>query len=123
MTLRELAHSAQQHLQTVADMPVKRSHIHELLAAAFGYSSWAAFCSESLLADAGVGDALAGTSPQVIGRAVQLGYGQRASVVLADAVVAFAMARQVSCVRWADVRDALVVVPVSRQREPAGRRG
>ena len=116
MTLRELAHSAHQHLQTVAGLPVKRSHVHELLAAAFGYSSWAAFCSESLLADAGVGDALAGTSPQLIGRAVQLGYGQAASVLLADALVAFAVAWQVSwqvsCVRWADVREALAAVPV-----------
>ena len=112
MTLREFAHSAQQHLQTLAGLPVKRSHVHELLAAAFGYSSWAAFRSESLLADAGVGERLAGTSPQLIGRAVQLGYGQTASVLLADALVAFAMAQQVSCIRWVDVREALVVVPV-----------
>ena len=112
MTLREFAHSAQQHLQTLAGLPVKRSHVHELLAAAFGYSSWAAFRSESLLADAGVGERLAGTSPQQIGRAVQLGYGQTASVLLADALVAFAMAQQVSCIRWVDVREALVVVPV-----------
>ena len=91
MTLRALAHSAQQHLQTRVGLPVTRSHVHELLAASFGYSSWAAFRSESLLADAGVGDALAGKSPQLIGRAVQLGYGQAASVLLADAVVAFAM--------------------------------
>ena len=52
MTLKELAHSAQQHLQTLAGVPVKRSYVHELLAAAFR--------SESLLANAGVGDALAG---------------------------------------------------------------
>jgi hypothetical protein len=104
MTLKELAHSAQQHLQTLAGVPVKRSYVHELLAAAFR--------SESLLANAGVGDALAGKSPQLIGRAVQLGYGQAASVLLADAVVAFAMARQVSCIRWMDVRDALAVAPV-----------
>ena len=112
MTLKELAHSAQQHLQTLAGVPVKRSHVHELLAAAFGYSSWAAFRSESLLADAGVGKPLASKSPQLIGRAVQLGYGQAESVLLADAVVALAMARQVSCIRWMDVRDALVVAPV-----------
>ena len=55
MTLRELVHSAQQHLQTLSGLPVKRSHVRELLAAALGYSSWAAFRSESLLADAGVG--------------------------------------------------------------------
>ena len=54
MTLKALAHAAQHHLQTCARMPVKRSHVHELLAAAIGYASWVAFSSESLLADAGV---------------------------------------------------------------------
>ena len=111
MTLKALAHSAQQHLQTRAGSPVKRSHVHELLAAAFGYASWAAFRSESLLADAGVGGALASASPQLIGRAVQLGYEQTLSVQLADALVEFAMSRQLSCVRWAHVREALAVVP------------
>ncbi len=71
MTLKELAHSAQQPLQALAGVPVKRSHVRELLAAAFGDSSWAAFRSESLLADAGVGAALAGVSLQLIARAVQ----------------------------------------------------
>ncbi len=52
MTLKELAHSAQQHLQTLAGVPVKRSNVHELLAAAFGYLSWAAFGSESLVVGA-----------------------------------------------------------------------
>jgi hypothetical protein len=111
MTLKALAHSAQQHLQTRAGLPVKRSHVHELLAAAFGYASWAAFRSESLLADAGVGGALASASPQLIGRAVQLGYEQTPSLQLADALVEFAISRQLSCVRWAYVREALAVVP------------
>ena len=51
MTVKELAHVAQQTLQATAGCSVKRSHVHELLAAAFGSSSWAAFLSESLLAD------------------------------------------------------------------------
>ena len=46
-----------QTLQTRAGCPVRRSHVHELLAAAFGHGSWAAFLSESVLADAGVGSA------------------------------------------------------------------
>ena len=110
MTLKDLAHTAQQHLQTRAGLPVKRSHIHELLAAGFGYSSWAAFRSESLLADAGVGDALA-ASPQLIGRAVQLGYGQAASVCLAESLLEFAAEWQISHVRWARIHEALGVVP------------
>jgi hypothetical protein len=111
MTLKELAHAAQQHLQSRSGVPVKRSHVHELLAAAFGYSSWAAFRSESLLADAGVGDALSGASPQLIGRAVQLGHAQAASVQLANALAEFATARQVSCIRWTQVLEALAVAP------------
>lgn len=34
MTLNELAHLAQQTLHTRSGWPVKRSHVHELLAAA-----------------------------------------------------------------------------------------
>lgn len=117
MTLKALVHSAQQHLQTRVGFPVKRSHVHELLAASFGYRSWAAFRCESLLADAGVGEALAGAPPQLIGRAVQLGYGQMKSVRLADALVGFLVARQVSCIRWTDVREALAVVPARPDEE------
>jgi hypothetical protein len=117
MTLKELAHSAQQHLQSRTGLPVKRGHVHELLAAAFGYQSWAAFRSESLLADAGVGDALSGASPQLIGRAVQLGYAQAMSLQLADALAEFATARQVSCIRWTHVLEALTVAP---RREDEG---
>ncbi len=67
MTLRELAHLAQQTLQTHADCPVKRSHVHELLAAAFGHRSWAAFRAQAVLVDAGVGDGPSGASSQLIG--------------------------------------------------------
>jgi hypothetical protein len=103
MTLKELAHTAHQHLQTRAGRAVKRSHVHELLAAAFGYQSWAAFLSESLLADAGVGDAPEDASPLVIGRAVQLGYDQCASVEMASTLLAFAAERKLSAVRWSEV--------------------
>lgn len=83
MTLKELAHLAQQTLQTRAGCPVRRSHVHELLAAAFGHGSWAAFLSESVLADAGVGSAPTGGLPGLVGRAVQLGYPQPAATTLA----------------------------------------
>ena len=72
MTLKELAHLAQQTPHTRAGCPVKRSHVHELLAAAFGHRSWAAFLSNLVLADSGVGAAPTGGLPDLIGRAVQL---------------------------------------------------
>jgi TPR repeat protein len=108
MTLKELAHLAQQTLQNHAGCQVKRSHVHELLAAAFGYRSWAAFLAESLLADAGVGDRPSGTSPEVIGRAVQLGYGQQSATEMARSLLAFIAERQLSAVSWSVLGSALI---------------
>ena len=107
MTLKELAHAAQQTLQTRAGCDVNRSHVHELLAAAFGRSSWAAFLSESVLADGGVGDAPEGASPRVIGRAVQLQYTQGAAVEMAGALLVLVAERQLSSVRWSELADVL----------------
>lgn len=113
MTLKELAHTAHQHLQARAGCAVKRSHVHQLLAAAFGYRSWAAFLSESLLADAGVGEVPEDASPQVVGRAVQLGYGQSASVEMASALLGFVAERRLSAVRWSEIAGLLKSSPRS----------
>lgn len=118
MTLKQLAHAAQQSLQTRAGCDVKRSHVHELLAAVFGHSSWAAFLSESVLADGGVGDAPAGASPRVIGRAVQLQYAQGAAVEMTDALLAFVAERQLASVRWVEL--AAVLTPAWRAADDEG---
>lgn len=106
MTLKELAHLAQQTLRARAGCPVKRSHVHELLAAAFGRRSWAAFLSEALLADAGVGDEPSGTSPELIGRAIQLGYGHEPAAEMARSLLAFIAEHQLTSVSWSDLRAA-----------------
>lgn len=111
MTLKELAHLAHQTLQDRAGCPVRRSHVHELIAAAFGHRSWAAFLSESVLADAGVGSAPTGGLPELIGRAVQLGYPQAAAATLAATLQALIAGRRLSAVTWADLRDSLVPAP------------
>lgn len=111
MTLKELAHLAQQTLQTRAGCPVRRSHVHELLAATFGHGSWAAFLSESVLADAGVGSAPTGGLPGMVGRAVQLGYPQPAATALATTVLAFVAEHGLAAVPWADLRAALLPAP------------
>ena len=43
MTIKELAYSAQQHLQASTKVIFKRAHIYELLASSFGFNSYAAF--------------------------------------------------------------------------------
>lgn len=119
MTLKELAHTAHHQLQARAGCAIKHSHVHELLAAAFGYQSWAAFLSELLLADAGVGDAPEDALPRVIGRAVQLGYGQSASVEMASALLGLVAERKLSAVRWSDI-SALLESPPGSANEGLG---
>ena len=107
MTVKELAHAAQQTLQDRAGCNVKRSHVHELLAAAFGFSSWAAFLAEAVLADQAVGDAPSGTLPQVIGRAVQLQYAPGVASEIAIALLEFVAQHQLSFVRWSELHNLL----------------
>jgi len=47
MNIKEFAYSAQQYLEAQSGEKFKRAHIYELLAASFGYNSFAALCSES----------------------------------------------------------------------------
>lgn len=88
MRLKSLAHAAQHYLQSVCAVPVRRSHIHELIAAAFGYGSWAAFRADCCLADAGVGtQPLQGS--KITGRALQLGYPSEVAATLSSQLFSF----------------------------------
>jgi len=49
MNIKEFAYSAQQHLEAQSGEKFKRAHIYELLAASFGYNSFAALCTESVV--------------------------------------------------------------------------
>lgn len=51
MKLNELAYSTQQHLQTSTGIEFKRSHIYELMAAAFGFNSYAALNNGSVFTE------------------------------------------------------------------------
>lgn len=48
MTTKELAYVAQHHLQAHTGTQFKRAHVYELLAAAFGFNSYAALCAEAV---------------------------------------------------------------------------
>jgi hypothetical protein len=117
MTLKELAHLAQHALQDRAGCPVKRSHLHELLAAAFGHRSWAAFHSEAVLADAGIGSAPTGGLPGLVGRAVQLGYPQSAATIIATGVQALIAEHRLAAISWADLQATLIPPPKVDDRD------
>ena len=51
MTIKELAYSVQQYLQSKTDSSFKRAHIYELLAASFGFGSYAALSAGYVLTE------------------------------------------------------------------------
>lgn len=114
MTLKALAHSAHQSLQAEAGHNVRHSHVHELLAAAFGYRTWASLRADALLADQGVGQTPeAAAGPQIAGRALQLQYGQAEALTIAVALGRFISERRLGLVRWATLAPLLPTAPSS----------
>lgn len=49
MTIKNIIYSAHQTLEQLANIPVKRSHIYELLAAAFGFNTYASLTNQAFL--------------------------------------------------------------------------
>jgi len=49
MTIKNIIYSAHQRLEQVTNTPVKRSHLYELLAAAFGFNTYASLASKAIL--------------------------------------------------------------------------
>lgn len=108
MTFKALARAVHQSLQARAGRDIRHSHVHELLAAAFGYRTWAALTTDALLADHGVGQApQASAGPQIVGRALQLQYGQTEALAMADALSEFIADKQLGVVRWATLAPLL----------------
>lgn len=103
MTLRQLAHAAHQQLRSACGISMPRSHVHELLAAAFGYGSWAAFRADCALCDAGVGDITPENGPALGGRALQLKLPHGACPLAASTLHALLQERRVAAMRWQDV--------------------
>lgn len=108
MMFKALARATHQSLQARAGCNIRHSHVHELLAAAFGYRTWAALTADALLADHGVGQAPQDSAePQITGRALQLQYGQAEALAMADALGEFIADKQLRRVRWATLAPLL----------------
>lgn len=49
MTIKSIIYSAHQRLEQVANPPLKRSHVYELIAAAFGFNTYASLTNQAFL--------------------------------------------------------------------------
>ena len=107
-TLRGIAHSAHQALSPVAPTQFKHSHVYELLAAAFGFNSWAAMRASHVFIEGDQSPRPAPNLPLIVGRCLQLGYPSAAAKSLASAFLNFVEEAQIETVSLAELEDALI---------------
>lgn len=100
MTIKELAYSAQQQLQASTGKPLKRAHIYELLAASFGFNSYAALGVDSIFTQQRPGDKrIDAESALVSGRCIELGYPPEIVDLVSVSLGSFLAERQIGIVR------------------------
>jgi TPR repeat protein len=109
MTIKEFAYSAQQHLQASTGVPFKRAHIYELLAALFGFNSYAALVADAVFAEqrsANLRSLPKGSTVQQ--RCVELGYQFDVATAVSLDLPAFVDEHQVGVISIEELVDELL---------------
>ena len=68
MTIKQLAFDAQQYLQTNSGSTFKRSHVYELLTAAFGFNPDLSLCAEHVFTQGGLTSSRPAKHSESVGR-------------------------------------------------------
>ncbi len=104
MTIKELAYAAQRHIQSRTDSVFKRSHVYELLAAAFGFDSYAALgCTAVLTLRRSHAPPSSENGSLIRRRCLALGYPPTTADVVASEVSGFVADRRLDVVGYADL--------------------
>lgn len=106
MTVKELAYAAQRHIQASTGASFKRAHIYELLAAAFGFNSHAAFGIDSAFAELGPHDERSAVCTALIKRrCIDLEYPPDIAILASSALESFLVAREIGAVSISSLID------------------
>jgi hypothetical protein len=104
MTIKEFAYAAQRHLQSRTDSVFKRSHVYELLAAAFGFDSYAALgCTAVLTLRRSDAPPSSENGSLIWRRCLALGYPPTTADVVASDVSGFVADRRLDVVGYSDL--------------------
>jgi TPR repeat protein len=104
MTIKELAFSAQQHLQASTGTQIKRAHIYELLAAAFGFGSYAALCADAVFTIHSLTNWRSKNYGEHIRRrCIEIGYQADTAVTVATALPTLMTDKEIGVVRISDL--------------------
>lgn len=104
MTIKDLAYSAQQLLQTSTGGSFKRAHIYELLAASFGFNSYAALGADTVFTEQSLSSRRASSYGSLVrNRCIKIGYQPDVANVVSIALPAYLSELQIGVIRIADL--------------------
>ena len=104
MTIKQFAFDTQQHLQTQTRTAFKRSHVYELLAAAFGFNSYASLCADYIFTQGGLTSRRPAKHGESVGRrSLELDYQPETALLLAQALPAHLTDQDIGVIRIADL--------------------
>lgn len=104
MTIKQLAYTTQQNLQAATGATFKRTHIYELLAASFGFNSYAALCTDTVFTQHSLSSRRpAKYSEQVGGRCLDLGYSPEISLHVARTLPKLLTEQEIGVIRISDL--------------------
>ena len=108
MTIKELAYSAQQNLESITACSFKRAHIYELLAALFGFKSYAALCSDSVFTQREKSKVIPDEYRTLFQqRIVELGYDPSITDTTASTFISFVEEKHIDVLAVTDLVDGL----------------
>lgn len=104
MTIKQLAFNAQQHLQANTGTTFKRSHVYELLAASFGFNSYASLCAEYVFTQGGLTSRRPDKHCGSVGRrSLELDYLSETALQLAQTLPTYLTDQEIGVIRIADL--------------------
>ncbi len=104
MTIKQFAFDAQQHLQTHAGTTFKRSHVYELLAAAFGFNSYASLCADHVFTHGSLASRHPAKHGESVGRrCLELDYPPEIALQLAQTLPAYLTEYDIGVIRIEDL--------------------
>ena len=110
MTIKAFAFEVQSRLNQASGVNLKRSHVHEILAALFGYASYAALSTQRVLAQHDASVAVPLDISRAATRALELGYAPPEPPLIAAAIANSAEAERLCVITMDAVLTELGLV-------------
>lgn len=100
MTIKQLAFDAQQLLQAQTGTTFRRSHIYELLAAAFGFKSYASLCADHVFTHRSITSRRSAKHGESVGRrCLELDYPPESALQIAQVLPDYLSDRDIGVIR------------------------